>query len=125
MEGHGSAPHDQRAGKGPAKEETIEEKIGRLKLTAAESKKLVVDDRDEGSQPSWSLAGKVLSRKVFHINTITAILRPAWGNPKGLVFRDGGTNMFVATFVAERDRERVWSDRHGMSQSTRWSWRIF
>jgi hypothetical protein len=45
---------------------------------------------------------------VFHINTITAILRPAWGNPKGLVFRDGGTNMFVATFVAERDRERVW-----------------
>jgi hypothetical protein len=51
MEGHGSAPHDRRAGKGPAKEETIEEKIGRLKLTAAESKKLVVDDRDEGSQP--------------------------------------------------------------------------
>jgi hypothetical protein len=89
-------------------EETIDERIGRLKLTEAESKKLVVGDREEGNQPSWSLAGKVLSRKVFHIQTILAILRPAWGNPKGLLFRDGGTNMFVATFATEGDRGRVW-----------------
>ncbi|KAM0830207.1 hypothetical protein ACQ4PT_066337 [Festuca glaucescens] len=46
MEGHGSAPEDRWAGKDPATEETIDEKIGRLKLTEAESKKLVLDDRE-------------------------------------------------------------------------------
>ncbi|KAM0928680.1 hypothetical protein ACQ4PT_002630 [Festuca glaucescens] len=108
MAGRAADQGGHKAGKEPALEETIDEKIGRLKLTEAESKKLVIDDREEGSTPSWSLAGKVLSRKVFHINTISAILRPAWGNPKGLLFRDGGTNMFVAKFVTERDRDRVW-----------------
>ncbi|KAM0927037.1 hypothetical protein ACQ4PT_003157 [Festuca glaucescens] len=108
MAGLGSDQRGHRAGKEPAMEETIDEKIGRLKLTEAESKKLVIDDREEGAPPSWSLAGKVLSRKVFHINTISEILRPAWGNPKGLLFLDGGPNMFVAKFATERGRERVW-----------------
>jgi hypothetical protein len=108
MAGRGSSTGDRRAGKEPATEETLQERIGRLKLTEAESKKLVLDDREEGSQPSWALAGKVLSRKVFHIQTIAEILRPACGNPRGLLFRDGGENMFVATLATERDRERIW-----------------
>jgi hypothetical protein len=45
---------------------------------------------------------------VFHYNTIASALRPAWGNPKGLVFRDGGLNMFIAELGSEQDRERIW-----------------
>ncbi|KAM0849604.1 hypothetical protein ACQ4PT_053633 [Festuca glaucescens] len=108
MAGLGSDQRGHRAGKEPVMEETIDEKIGRLKLTESESKKQVIDNREEDASPSWSLAGKVLSRKVFHINAISEILRPALGNPKGLLFRDGGPNMFVAKFATERDRERVW-----------------
>ena len=35
-------------------------------------------------------------------------MRPAWGNPKGLVFTPAGENIFVAEFDSKRDRDRVW-----------------
>ena len=52
-------------------------------------------------------AGKVLHRKIFHIQTIANALRPAWGNPRGLFFRPVGENTFVADFENRRDRDRV------------------
>jgi hypothetical protein len=89
--------------------ETIEEMIGRMKLTAAESRKIRIDDREEGLGPSWALAGRILvpSPKVIHIQTISAALRPSWGNPKGLLFTDGWPNMFITELATERDRERI------------------
>ncbi|KAK1685512.1 hypothetical protein QYE76_046360 [Lolium multiflorum] len=98
--------------KNPAvEEEPIEELVGRMKLTEAESTKLFIDDReDEQATPVWALAGKVLVPypKVFHIQMIADVLRPAWGNPRGLVFRDGGPNLFVAELPVERERDRIW-----------------
>ncbi|KAM0930120.1 hypothetical protein ACQ4PT_001180 [Festuca glaucescens] len=90
--------------------ESIEEMVGRLKLTAAETRKIRIDDREEGDGPSWAVAGLILVQKpkVIHIQTISAALRPAWGNPKGLIFSEGGHNMFIAEFACERDRERMW-----------------
>jgi hypothetical protein len=80
-----------------------------LKLTVAEAGRLVDDDEEETEKPMWALVGKILSEpKKFHINTISATLRPAWGNPKGLLFRDGGRNMFIAELDSERDRDRIW-----------------
>ncbi|KAK1645789.1 hypothetical protein QYE76_063594 [Lolium multiflorum] len=91
------------------KEESIEELVGRMKLTPAESTRLFIDDREDvQATPIWALAGKILSAKIFGIQTIADVLRPAWGNPKGLVFRDGGPNLFVAELPAERDRDRIW-----------------
>ena len=81
-----------------------------LKLTAAEADRLV-DDDDEGEEKQfWALAGKILvpEPKVFTINTISDALRPVWGNPKGLFFRDGGNNLFIAELSSERDRDRIW-----------------
>jgi hypothetical protein len=79
-----------------------------LDITEEEATPLVLDDREkDGSERKWSLAGKVLSRNTFHINTIKSALRPAWGNPKGLDFRSVGENMFVADFASQRDRDRV------------------
>jgi hypothetical protein len=69
------------------RDDSVEEMMKNLKLTAAEADRLVDDDEDEMEKPIWALAGKILSEpKVFHINTISAALRPAWGNPKGLFF---------------------------------------
>jgi hypothetical protein len=99
-------------GKGPAvEEESIEELVGRMKLTEVESKKLFIDDREDvQADPVWALAGKILVPypKVYHIQMIADVLRPAWGNPRGLVFRDGGPNLFVAELPSERERDRIW-----------------
>ncbi|KAM0856530.1 hypothetical protein ACQ4PT_049044 [Festuca glaucescens] len=94
-----------------AEEEPIEELVGRMKLTEAESKKLFIDDREDvQATPVWALAGKILvpHPKVFHIQMIADVLRPAWGNPRGLVFRDVGPNLFVAELPLERERDRIW-----------------
>ncbi|KAM0917104.1 hypothetical protein ACQ4PT_009734 [Festuca glaucescens] len=64
----------------------LEEQLGRMGITDLEATPLVIDDRDEGAQKKWLLAGKVLHHNVFHINTIISALRPAWGNPKELRF---------------------------------------
>jgi hypothetical protein len=77
----------------------MEEALGKLDITEEEATPLVLDDREEdGSKQKWSLAGKVLYRNTFHIQTISSALKPAWGNPKGLTFRSVGENMFVADF---------------------------
>jgi hypothetical protein len=51
---------------------------------------MVIDSRDEGAEQKWPVAGKILYRHVFHINTISSALRTAWGNPKRLMFRSVG-----------------------------------
>ncbi|KAI4970714.1 hypothetical protein ZWY2020_001628 [Hordeum vulgare] len=99
----GKEPLSQRAARA-----RLAEALGKLDITEEEATPLVLDDRDEGIQERWMLAGKVLHRRVLHIQTIISALRPAWGNPKGLVFRSVGENMFVAEFASQRDRDRVW-----------------
>jgi hypothetical protein len=109
--GGGAAGGNSRGKEPVVEEESIEELVGRMKLTAAESTKLFIDDRaDTHMQPVWALAGKVLlpRPRVLHIQTIADALRPAWGNPRGLVFRDGGPNLFVAELPSERERDRIW-----------------
>lgn len=58
-----------------------------MRLSDKESPKLVVDE-DEGEEnlPSWALVGKILYKKVLHVNTIVDAPRPTWGNPKGPMF---------------------------------------
>ncbi|KAE8786045.1 hypothetical protein D1007_40151 [Hordeum vulgare] len=85
----------------------MEEAMEKLDLTEEEATPLMVDDLGEGGQPKWAIVGKVLHRKVFHIQTIASALRPTWGNPKGLSFRPAGENMFVAEFENHRDHDRT------------------
>ncbi|KAK1670691.1 hypothetical protein QYE76_058850 [Lolium multiflorum] len=61
----------------------LEEQLGKLDITDEEATPLILDDRDEVANQKWMLAGKVLHRSVFHIQTI-------------------------AEFATQRDRERVW-----------------
>ena len=89
--------------------EKLEEALGKLGISEEEATPLVIDDRLDGAPVKWLLAGKVLHRNQYHIHTIGNALRPAWGNPRGLQFRSVGTNMFVAEFEAQRDRDRVWA----------------
>ena len=55
----------------------IEEVLGKLDITDEEATPLVLDDRDDEPKERWMLAGKVLHRSVFHIQTISSALRPA------------------------------------------------
>jgi hypothetical protein len=75
----------------------LEEALGKLDISEEQVTPLIIDDREEGPK-KWLLAGKVLYRNQFHIQTITNALRPAWGNPRGLKFVSMGTNTFVAEF---------------------------
>ena len=43
----------------------------------------------------------------LHIQTISSAMTPAWGNPKGLLLRPSGDNVFVAEFGTQADRSRV------------------
>ena len=64
----------------------MEEALGKLDISEEEATPLVIDDTDDGAAPKWLLAGKVLHQNLFHINTISNALLPAWGNPYGLGF---------------------------------------
>jgi hypothetical protein len=57
--------------------------MGRLRLTAAESAAVVLDDMGDEAPiySKWALVGKVLSPSTLHISMIASVLRPAWGNP--------------------------------------------
>ncbi|XBI55272.1 hypothetical protein VPH35_037127 [Triticum aestivum] len=69
----------------------------------------MLDDKDEADpvDPARALVGKVLAPNVLHIQTISAAMRPAWGNPKGLQLHPAGHNIFVAEFGLQADRARV------------------
>jgi hypothetical protein len=100
-EGSSLSPRSARA--------RLEEELGKLDITNEEATPLVVDDREEEADWKWMLAGKVLYRNVFHIQTISSALRPVWGDPRGLMFQSVGENMFVAEFATQRDRDHVWA----------------
>ncbi|KAM0852783.1 hypothetical protein ACQ4PT_051545 [Festuca glaucescens] len=89
--------------------ETVVEMMERLNLTAKEADPLVFDDEgdDDLHGPDCALMGKVLAPNTLHINTIRVVVRPAWGNPKGLVVNHMGPNLFMAEFGSEEDRSRV------------------
>ena len=83
----------------------LEEALGKLGITDEEATPLVIDDREDEAPVKWLLAGKVLNRNLLHIRTISNALRPAWGNPRGLVFRPLRENMFIVEFESKRDRD--------------------
>ncbi|KAK1644641.1 hypothetical protein QYE76_062446 [Lolium multiflorum] len=86
----------------------VAEMMGRLNLTAQEAEAFVLEDVEEDPDcPKWALIGKVMAPNTYHISTIKSALRPAWGNPSGLVFHHMGANMFLAEFAKEADRTRV------------------
>ncbi|KAI4980350.1 hypothetical protein ZWY2020_020835 [Hordeum vulgare] len=83
--------------------------LDRLNLTTQESTTFVLEEDDEEYPrcPTWVLVGKVLAPNTLHISTIKAVLRPAWGNPRGLEFHPLGANRFLAEFGSKADKDRV------------------
>jgi hypothetical protein len=81
----------------------------KLNLTSKEATPLILDDEghDDPPCPEWALIGKVLDPNTLHVNTVMAVVRPAWGNPKGLAVRPMGPNLFLAEFSSEADKTRV------------------
>jgi hypothetical protein len=87
----------------------VAEMMGKLRLTSQESEAFILDDEgnDDLGCPEWAIVGKVLVPNSYHISTIQAALRAAWGNPKGLEMRPMGRNSFMAAFANEDDKRRV------------------
>ncbi|KAK1653888.1 hypothetical protein QYE76_071693 [Lolium multiflorum] len=88
----------------------VTEKLAKLGLTAKEKKVHVMEDeKEEGDTPmKFVVVGKVLPNKKNHIQTIDSVLRPQWGNTRGLTFSSKGDNIFLASMDFERDRKRIW-----------------
>lgn len=96
--------------RGPAgAEDNVAEMLERLNLTSDEADAVILEDEREENLMNleWALIGKVLSPNVLHIQTIMSALRPAWGNPKGLVARPVADNTFIVEFASRADKERV------------------
>jgi hypothetical protein len=89
----------------------VADMFGRLHLTSQESNAFFLEDKEDEYPgcPEWALVGKVLAPNTLHVTTIKSVLRPAWGNPKGLEFRPLGANIFMAEFACKADRDRVLS----------------
>jgi hypothetical protein len=81
----------------------------RLNLASKEAEPLILDDEGDDDLPcsDWALVGKVLAPNTLDVNTIRAVVTPAWGNPRGLIVRPMGPNMFLAEFGSEADKVRV------------------
>lgn len=78
------------AGKGTAGSSSsaraeMEAAIGKMDITEEKATPLVINDVSIGVKPKWLVAGNILYRNLFHIQTISNALHPTWGNPRGLV----------------------------------------
>ncbi|KAM0853285.1 hypothetical protein ACQ4PT_051187 [Festuca glaucescens] len=87
----------------------VEQLMANLCLTTAESKAVVIDDTQDLDlvYREGDFMGKVLSPNLLHIQTISSAMRPAWGNPKGLLLNPVEDNLFVAEFGSKADRDRI------------------
>ncbi|XP_051222213.1 uncharacterized protein [Lolium perenne] len=83
-------------------------KFKKMVLTEKENKVLVMEDLEDEEGDQIAVVGKILSPTKFHIQTIISTLRPQWGNPKGLEFKEMGDNVLMATLEREQDRKRIW-----------------
>jgi hypothetical protein len=90
-------------------EDSVSEMLQRLNLTSEEADAVILEDEKEEDLVSlnWALIGKVLSPNSLHIQTIMSALRPAWGNPKGLMAKLVADNVFIMKFESSADRDRV------------------
>ncbi|XBI85862.1 hypothetical protein VPH35_093929 [Triticum aestivum] len=98
-----------QAGEPTDAEDKVAEMFERLNLTPAEADALILKDENEANLVNleFALIGRVLSPNILHIQTIMSALRPAWGNPKGLVAKPVADNIFIAEFATKSDKERV------------------
>jgi hypothetical protein len=88
--------------------ENVADMMRKLNLTPREAEPFVLDDEgDDLPCPEWALIGRIMAPNILHVQTITAVVRPAWGNPKGMQIRPMGPNLFLAEFSSEIDRQRV------------------
>ena len=90
-------------------EEQVSELFGKLNLSAKEKEVLVLEDGEDSSSDvvNHAVIGKVLAPNSLPLQTIMAAMRPAWGNPKGLLARMVGDNLFIAEFESEMDKKRI------------------
>lgn len=100
---------DSGAASGSRSPSHVEEMMGRLRLTEVEAQPVVLDDAEEDDLvlQDCALIGKVLSPNTLHIQTIESATRPAWGNPRGLLFHPAGDNLFIVEFGTRMDRDRI------------------
>jgi hypothetical protein len=89
--------------------EAVADMMRQLTLTPKEAAPLILDDEGDDCLPcpKWALVGKVLMPNTLHINTILAVVKPAWGNPRGLKVKPMGDNIFMAVFGSEADKQRI------------------
>jgi hypothetical protein len=87
----------------------VAEMLERLNLTSEEADAVILEDENEADLVSleWALIGKVLSPNTLHIQTIMSAMKPAWGNPKGVVAKSVADNVFIVEFASSADKERV------------------
>ncbi|CAL5085084.1 unnamed protein product [Urochloa decumbens] len=87
----------------------VSDLFGKLNLTAKEKETLVLEDIEDSdlAEVNHSVIGKVLAPNALQLQTIISAMRPAWGNPKGLVVRMVDDNLFIAEFESELDKTRV------------------
>jgi hypothetical protein len=90
-------------------EEQVSVLFGKLNLTAKEKDTLVLEDSIDLDLTlvNHAVIGKVLAPNPLQLQTIMSIIKAAWGNPKGLVARMVGDNLFAAEFDSMLDKNRV------------------
>lgn len=110
--GQGMDRSSSRVGKGTAGSSSsaraeMEEAMGKLDIAEEEATPFVIDVPIT-AKPKWLVAGEDLVRKLVPHTGNLQRPPPGLGNPRGLVIRPLGANMFVAEFESQRDRDRVW-----------------